>query len=105
VKHPQVIELSKQNTDLEEEALALEQKLGEAEASVEKGEKRLAELSAQLASGANGSKEMREKVKEKEVRAHTDSCASSRIVVAYRARDGVNTSVTVGACSFKLFSR
>jgi hypothetical protein len=53
---------------LEEEALALEQKLGEAEASVEKGEKRLAELSAQLASGANGSKEMREKVKEKEVR-------------------------------------
>jgi hypothetical protein len=72
----QVIELSKQNTDLEEEALALEQKLGEAEASVEKGEKRLAELSAQLASGANGSKEMREKVKEKEVRAHGVTCVS-----------------------------
>lgn len=64
----QVIELSKQNTDLEEEALALEQKLGEAEAAVETGEKRLAELSAQLASGANGSQEMREKAKAMEVR-------------------------------------
>jgi hypothetical protein len=76
----QVIELSKQNTDLEEEALALEQKLGEAEAGVEKGEKRLAELSAQLASGANGSKEMREKVKEKEVRPH--GCATNLFVLS-----------------------
>lgn len=64
----QVIELSKQNTTLEEEALSLEQKLGEAEDKVEKGEKRLAELSAQLASGASGSKELREKLQEKEVR-------------------------------------
>lgn len=69
-KHPhsQVIELSQQNTQLEEEALSLEQKLGEAENSVEEGQKKVAELSNRMASGADGSKELREALKEGEVR-------------------------------------
>lgn len=36
-----MIELSQQNTQLEEEALSLEQKLGEAENSVEEGQKKV----------------------------------------------------------------
>jgi chromosome segregation ATPase len=64
----QVIELSQQNTELEEEALSLEQKLGEAESAVDVGQKRLAELSKKLASGADGSKELREKLTQQEVR-------------------------------------
>ena len=66
-----MVDLSKQNNQLEEEALALEQKLGEALDKVEKGEKRLSELSTQLASGADGSKELRDKIKEKEVMGHS----------------------------------
>lgn len=62
-----MIDLSKQNNQLEEEALTLEQKLGEALDKVDKGEKRLAELSKQLTSGADGSKELQESIKNKEV--------------------------------------
>jgi predicted nucleic acid-binding Zn-ribbon protein len=64
----QVIELSQQNTQLEEEAFSLEQKLGEAENAVEEGQKKVAELSKRLASGADGSKELREQLKTQEVR-------------------------------------
>jgi peptidoglycan hydrolase CwlO-like protein len=65
--HAQVIELSQQNTQLEEEAFSLEQKLGDAENAVEEGQKKVAELSKRLASGADGSKELREELKQQEV--------------------------------------
>jgi len=50
--------------------LSLEQKLGEAENAVEAGQKKLAELSGRLASGADGSKELRDKLKQQEVRGY-----------------------------------